>query len=146
MFRQLIRSIREKGGSLIKFCLPERLVDPITAFLLDEESPQPFGREILRETPGIQALAGLVQQLIVEVSGEDLESAQDYAPVDASLDGAGSVERKVNAAMVAKEQQDFSVAAFSNCAAFRFFSFASREFCPCRGSAVTARRQGRVIR
>ena len=42
--------------------LAQRLVDAVAAFLLDEEPPQAFRRDILREALGVEAVAGLLQQ------------------------------------------------------------------------------------
>ncbi len=53
----------------------QRLVDAIAALLLDEESPQPLRRDILREGLRIQPVARLVQERIVQVGGEHLELA-----------------------------------------------------------------------
>ena len=51
------------------------LHDPVAAFLLDEEPPQAFRRDILDEALGVEPVAGLVQQRVVEVGGEHLELA-----------------------------------------------------------------------
>ena len=56
--------------------LAQRLADPVAAVLLDKEPPQAFRRDILRQALGVQPVAGLVQQRVVEVGGEYLELAQ----------------------------------------------------------------------
>ena len=55
--------------------LAQALADAVAAFFLGEEPPQALGRNLVGEAPGVQAVAGLVEQRVVEVGGEDLELA-----------------------------------------------------------------------
>ena len=55
--------------------LAQRLDDAVAAALVNEEALQSFRREVRREALGVQAVAGLVEQRIVEIGGEHLQLA-----------------------------------------------------------------------
>lgn len=55
--------------------LAQRLRYAVTALLFDEEAPQALWRDVLDETLGVEALAGPVEERLVEVSGKDLKRA-----------------------------------------------------------------------
>ena len=53
--------------------LPDLLADPVAAFLLDEKPAQPLGRHIRRDVLRVDALAGLVNRVPIQIGGEDLQ-------------------------------------------------------------------------
>jgi hypothetical protein len=59
------------------------LAHAITALFLGKKSPQPFGRDILHQTAGVETGAGLDQHCLVEVGGEYL----DFGRPDSAVEG-----------------------------------------------------------
>ena len=77
--RQLMRSIRENGGSVNTLCRAEHgrvangLADPVAAVNLEEEAPEPVRRDVLSDGLGIETGAGLIDTGCIQVGGKDLE-------------------------------------------------------------------------
>ena len=56
--------------------LTQRLADAVATVLLDKESPQPFGRNLLHQRFCVKASTRLVQQGLVEVRRENLKGGR----------------------------------------------------------------------
>ena len=71
--------MRENGGSASTLCRANThmsrigLRDAVAAVDLDEEAPQPLGRDVLGDAPRVDARARLLDAGAVQVGGEDLQ-------------------------------------------------------------------------